>query len=366
MSTKVGTHGINDLIAVEKNSAYDYGMDTIAEVLERYFLAHSDNLRDALQPLAEPTTSRFARAGVASSSRGMKGDEFARGVGQKTKGGADVGFPMEKFIYRLGWTLDYAKAATPADMARKAISVAIGNRQDILVELRRALFLPTNYTFVDELLDPNQDSQDIPVKRLINADNFPIPASPFGVEFDTSTHTHYTGIDWAAANAAAKAAAVDALINNVAEHYTDADVKLILASTNVTDISALTEFTEATPVYVQPVGATDQTQTRQTASRTDNRLVGYWRGNYEVWSKPWGLANYPLAINYNAPEKALKYRERSNVALRGLRLKSTFENAPLIVEFMEHEFGFGVWGRTAAAALFLNDGAATYTAPTIA
>jgi len=365
MSTKVGVHGINDLIAVEKNSAYDYGMDTIAEVLQRYLLAHSDNLRDALSPLAEPTTSRFARAGVASSARGMKGDEFARGVAQKTKGGADVGFPMEKLIYRLGWTLDYAKAATPADMARKTISVTIGNRQDILVELRKALFLPTNYTFTDELVDPNQDTQDLPVKRLINADSFPIPASPFGVEFDTSSHTHYTGIDWDAANAAAKAAAIDALLDNVGEHYTDADIKLVLASTNVSDISVLSEFTPPTANYVQPVGATDQTQTRATPSRTDNRLVGYWRGNYEIWSKPWGLANYPLAINYNAPEKALKYRERGNAALRGLRLKSTFENAPLITEFMEHEFGFGVWGRTAAAVLFMNDGAATYTAPSI-
>lgn len=365
MATKVGTHGINDLLAVEKNSAYDYGMDTIAEVLQRYLLAHSENLRDALAPLAEPTTSRFARAGVASSARGMKGDEFARGVGQKTKGGADVGFPMEKLIYRVGWTLDYAKAATPADMARKTLAVSAGNRQDILVELRKAIFLPTNYTFVDELLDPNQDAQDVPVKRLINADSFPIPASPFGADFDTSTHTHYTGVDWAAANAAAKAAAIDALIDNVAEHYIDADIKLILASTNVSDLSSLTEFKEATPVFVQPVGATDQTQARATNTRTDNRLVGYWRGNYEIWSKPWGLANYPLAINYNAPEKALKYRERANASLRGLRLKATFENAPLITDFMEHEFGFGVWGRTAAAVLFLNDGASTYTAPSI-
>lgn len=362
MST-TGTLGINDLIAVEKNSAYDYGMDTVAEVLQSYLQAHSELTRDAVSVLATPTTDRFARSGVADAMRGMKGDENARGLSRKQKGGGDVGFPMEKFIYRTGWTLDYAKAATPADYARTAKGIATGNRQDVMTELKRAIFLPSNYTFTDELLDPGQDTQDIPVKRLTNADSFPIPASPFGVSFTASSHTHYAGLDFSGATDAQKIAAVDALIDNVAEHYTGADVRLIITSSNVSEISGLSAFTSPTPVFVQPVGSTDRTSQTATVSQTDNRLVGYWRGNYQIWTKPWAIANRFLAVNYNAPEKVLKYRERTSAALRGLRLKSTFEHAPLITEFMEHEFGFGVYGRTAGAALDIENG--SYTAPTI-
>ena len=96
-------------------------------------------------------------------------------------------------------------------------------------------------------------------------------------------------------------------------------------------------------------------------SRTDNRAIGVI-GSAELWVKPWIPANYALAWDANGP-KPLAFRQRAQTGLQGLRIAATNSNYPLTAQYMEAEFGMGVWTRTNGAVLYF--GGTSYTDPTL-
>ena len=358
-----GTHTLDELLINERQPIYDYGIDETFELINNDLQAHNATLRDSITYLADPTIERLKRTGLQVQGAMMKASEYSRGITHRNQGGADSGFPLEKFLFPVGWTLDFLKAATVGDLARMTIAAQKADIQALAREIKRAIYLPTNYTFADEQLEPGQSALDLAVKRLLNADGYPIPTSPDGVEFDNSTHTHYSAFDWAGGNETTRTAAVDALVENILEHYQGAEVEIIIRSTQVSDFSALSAFTAVQPTFVIPTGSTDGTVDVNDPSRNDNKIVGYWRGNHRIRTKPWAIASYPIAINVRSGTKPLAYRERATTSLRGLRLASQFENAPLQADTFEHEFGFGVDDRMCMAVLYTGGG--SYTAPTI-
>lgn len=337
---EIGTYTIADLLAVAEQSVVEYGLNTVQQVVQDDLNAWNAVVTDAITALASPTTDRQDRHGASNRFTMRKADEFSRGVAEKGIVGSDVAYPLEKFKLNVGWTYDYLKVKTPRDLAQQVIGTQEAHQRAIYTEIQRALYRPTNYTFIDELID----NVSLGVKRLYNADSDPIPSSPYLVEFDGSTHTHYT------ANATLTEAVLDAAIRTVAEHTQNGKMVIVIAETNIAEVEALAAYEAARGDLIIVGEDQDRPTFTLDGSQTDNRRIGVYRGLYEVWTKPWALANYLAVIDANGP-RPLRFREREQSILRGLRLSSTSALEPLIVEYFEAEFGLGVSRRDGAAIL---------------
>lgn len=350
MAMDLGHYSIDDLLAVENQTILEYGVNTVQQVLQNDLDNWNAIIMDALSYLSMDTTDRADRFGVSHDFEMFESDEYDRGVAGKDAGGTDVAYPMLKHKVNVGWTLDYMKVSTPADMARVQIGIQNAHQRSIYTGVRRALYRPTNYSVLDRLVD----NYTLPVKRLLNADSNPIPNGPYGATFNGATHTHYL------ANATLTDAALTSAITSVAEHTNTSRIVVIIAETNIAGVEALTSYTAATGDLLVAAEDADRTRFSITQGETSNRRIGVYKGIYEVWVKPWALANYALILDLNGP-KPLKRRQRPQLALRGLRMSSQSQLEPLRVDFFESEFGFGVFGRSSAAVLQFNN--ATYQDP---
>lgn len=345
-----GTHDISQLLAARFQSAAEYGMDTIQQVLAADVAAHNAIMIDMVSGLCEVTTDRQRRYGESLSGSMVEVDEYGRSATQRARGGSTVGFPLRMFQYAIGWTQKWFQNHTPADMAEAVQTAQKAHRRQVYQEIQRAIFGATNYTFTDHLVD----NIDLAVKRLVNADSMAIPDGPNGETFTAATHTHYN------ATASLVNADVTAHVEDVAEHGHSDNVMIAISRTDETTWRALTNF-KAYPDPRLIYRATDTPAQTLDLSRLNNRAIGIIDGA-ELWVKPWALANYAFAWDANGP-KPLAFRQREATALQGLRIAATIETFPLMAEYMEAEFGLGVWNRTNGAVLYTASG--TYASPNI-
>lgn len=350
----VGTHDVSDLLAANNQTVAEFGEDSIAEVLQRDLDAHNQIVSDMLADLAVSTSDRQRISGTSVAGDMYETDEYGRAPTQKAAPGQTVGFPLRQFQYAIGWTRTYLKVATPADLAIGMQGAQKAHLRSLRREIQRALFLATNYTYSDHLID----NVELAVKRLVNADSALVPEGPNGEAFDGSTHTHYN-----ARVGALAASDVDALVTDVLEHGHGGRIKIVISTSNTTDITALSGFTPLMSPFVMPGSADARTAVTLDVTRADNRIIGYWNGAYEVWTKPWGIPNYFLAYDASDGRKPLAMRERAQTGLRGLRIAAEIDLYPLRAQYMESEFGLGVWNRTNGAILYT--GGTSWTDPAI-
>lgn len=356
MPPQVGTYDIATLLETrfDSQSAIDFGLDTLAEVVQRDVDAHNAVVREMVIELAEPSTDRLRTYGTGVSGEMIEVDEFGRSETQVAAPGSNVAFPLRLFQYGVGWTRKYMERATVRDIALQTAAAQKAHLRRIRYDIKRALFLSSNYTYNDHLID----RVNLAVKRLVNADSATIPEGPDGSTFDAATHTHYN------ANATLTTTAVDTSITDLLEHGHGGRVMAAINYVDVASWTALTGFVPAQAAYVD-IPASSLTVPRQ---RTDlgsqyNRLVGYY-GAAEVWVKPWAIANYVFIWDAASGDKPLVFRQRNVAdALQGLRVAAELETYPLYAKYFEAEFGFGVWTRTNGVVLRYNNG--SYADPTL-
>jgi len=346
-----GTHDISTLLAARFQSAATYGLDTIQRILEADVAAHNQIVQSLVGDLCEITTDRQRKYGTSISGEMVEVDEYGRSATQVAKPGATVGFPLKLFQFSIGWTEKWFETHTPADMATATQNAQKAHLRAIQRDIKKAIFLATNYTFNDFLVD----KVDLSVKRLVNADSANIPDGPNGETFDGSTHTHYN------ANAGLTADTLKASINDVIEHGHGAGVRVAISRTDEAAVSLLTGFKAySDPRLVYRV--TDTPAATLDITRLDNRAIGIFEGA-EVWVKPWAIANYAVAWDASSPDKPLAFRQREATTMQGLRIAATLRTFPLVAQYMEAEFGVGVWTRTNGSVFFFNG--AGYADPTI-
>ncbi len=353
MATQTGTLDISSLLAARFQSAVAFGLSTIQRILEADVAAHNTIVLQMVSEICEVTTDRQRIYGTSASGEMVEVDEFGRSPTQKSAPGATVGFPLRLFQYGLGWTQKWLETRTPADLAIAVQAAEKAHLKAIQKEVKRAIFLSANYTFNDHLVD----KVDLAVKRFINADSAGIPEGPNGEAFDGATHTHYSPV------AALDAASLTALIDNVVEHGHGGMVKVAIARANEAAVRGLTGFTAyQDPRLVFGASTTGVPGTRLDITRLDNRAIGIY-GAAEVWVKPWAIANYAFAWDAAAAQKPLGFRQRQQQTLQGLRIAAQLDTHPLHAQYMEAEYGIGVWTRTNGGVLYFNGGA--YVDPTI-
>jgi hypothetical protein len=355
MAINTGTHDISTLLATRLTSAAEFGLDTIAKILQADLAAWQVTVLEMVSGLCEVTTDRQRKYGTSVSGQMAEVDEYGKAPTQKAKPGATVGFPLRKFQFNLGWTADFMLQATPADLATMQLNAQKAHWVEVQRQLKKAIYGSANYTYNDHLVD----NVDLAVKRFVNADGASIPEGPNGETFDGSTHTHYD------ANNGWDATVLTASINDVIEHGHGGSVYVAINKADEAAVRLLTGFVGypdprlAVPVY-SAAGVPAQ---RLDISRLDNRAIGIFAGA-EVWVKSWVIDNYPFIWDAADPNKPLVFRQQSVGALQGLRLAASIPDHPLYVDFMEAYFGVGVWTRTNGAVLYVGGGA--WADPTIA
>jgi len=307
--------------------------------------------------MCEISADRQRIYGASAEGEMVEVDEYGRAPGQRATPGSTVGFPMQLFQYNLGWTRKYLETATPADLAIRIQAAEKAHLRRIQKSIRSALFLSANYTFVDHLVD----KVSLSVKRLVNADGAAIPDGPNGETFSGATHSHYvTG-----AGANMTQAEWLAFINTVVEHGFGGQVKLAINRANESAFKTVwgTAFNAYIDPRVVPAQDTSRGAGMLNISRIDNRAIGVLAAA-EVWVKPWVPSGYAFVWDAASPQKPLVFRQRSQAALQGLRIAAELETHPLHAQFMEAEFGVGVWTRTNGACAF-DTGKGTWTDPTL-
>lgn len=346
-----GTHDINDLLAVDFKTAEEFGFDDLARVLQRDLDAHNAVVNEAVEEMAEITTEKEGVYGTSADGEMQEVDEYGKAPTQKEEVGSRVAWPLRLFQYNLGWNAKYLQVATPADLAQSQLNAETAHWRAILRDIKRAIYGSANYTYRDHLI--NKALLDI--KRFVNADGAGVPNGPNGETFDGATHTHYD------ANNGWLASALTAAINDVIEHGHGGAVKTAINKADETAVRALAGFV----AYPDPrviYRATDTPGQTLDISRLDNRAIGIF-GGAEIWVKSWALDNYPFTWDSADPRKPLRFRQRNQTALQGLRLAADNKDYPLYVKFQEAEFGVGVWSRTNGHVLYVGGG--TWVDPVI-
>lgn len=356
MAPQVGTYDVSQLLDTrfDSVSAIEFGMDSLAEIVQRDVDAHNAVVRDMITDLAEPTVDRLRTYGTGTSGEMIEVDEFGRSETQVSAPGSNVAFPLRLFQYGIGWTRKYMERATVRDIALQTASAQKAHLRRIRYDIKRALYLSANYTYTDHLID----RVALSVKRLVNADSATIPDGPDGSTFTASSHSHYNGA------ASLTTTAVDTQISDLLEHGHGAKVMIAINYADVASWTGLSGFVPAVASYVDiPAYNVTVPSARTDLGNQYNRLVGYY-GAAEVWVKPWAISTYPFAWDAGSPDKPLAFRQRNVAdALQGLRLAAELDTYPLYAKYFEAEFGFGVWTRTNGVVLYT--GNATYADPTI-
>ncbi|MBA2672026.1 MAG: hypothetical protein H0U67_16780 [Gemmatimonadetes bacterium] len=349
---RVGTLDIDSLLA--NSTAFQtiasFGVEEFAQAVQNDLTVHDANLRDALGEIALVTTERLWASSGTDSMEMFEADEYSRVPTQRITAGYNFGAPLRKRAIAVGWTHEYFRRKTVSEFAAQLSAARRAHVAMLYRDLRRSIYLSANYTFAERLADP---LINIPVKRLYNADSLPVPTGPNGETFDGATHTHYL------ANATLTGAVATSLVNTVLEHRVTGGIRVVVAQADRSAWEGLTGFFKPYPDPRVQYLATDVNRQTISIDRMNNLAIGTL-GAAEVWVKPWGIANYPLAYDVAGP-KPLVFRTREN----DLMLETAAENDafPLHAQFLESHYGFAVRNRGAAAILYVGGG--SYVDPTI-
>jgi hypothetical protein len=353
MATPIGTYTLSDLRANRFQSVTDFGIDNINLILQRDLAAHNEIVGELMSELADRTTDKQRIYGASIDGDMVEVDELARSATKKPAVGSGVGFPLKNYQYPVGWDERWIKRATVGELAERALAAETAHQKSLRREIKKALFLSTNYTFRDINSAP---IADLAVKRLVNADSMAIPNAPDGTTFTASSHTHYL------ATATETAAGLTAAINTVIEHGFG---ERIITAINYADEAAtrlLTGFVPAQDFRVVPASTTAHTIETMNPGSYYNRFIGIF-GAAEIWVKPWAIANYAFTWDAASPMKPLVFREDSVAGFQGLRLAATLETYPLYAQYFEALFGLGVWNRTNGSVWYFAN--ATFADPSI-
>jgi hypothetical protein len=342
-----------DMLKQRSVSPVELGLDTIAASLTADLAIHNRIMADVMTIYGSPTAERRRRYGVAGQLEFLKADEFTRSHTQKVITGSEVEFPMDGFQAAIGWTAMFFKNKSVADLAQTQVAAKIGHSLAVRRELQRAIYGATNYTVADYRVD----SVNLDIKRFLNADGAIIPLGPNGEVFNPATHTHYIFSD-GLTNVSAHA-----LVDTVVEHHQDGTPVVFISSADEAAWRLLADFKPFVDSRLTLPITTSTPTTRLDPFRTNDRQIGLF-GAAIVWVKPWGISNYAACMDIAVAGKPVAIRTRDGGPIR-LEAVATNVLFPIQADYMESEFGMGVWTRTNGAILYHAAGAVAYVTPTI-
>lgn len=346
---------LDTLREITAQNVLEFGEDRILEAVRRELDIQNQIADEITAAFAEDTTDNAVRGyGAPQHMEMIDLDEQGTPTVQKVvPSGQNIGFPLRNAGAALQWTRSAFEMMTPAELAEQVDAATLADTNRILRDIKRALYIATNYSFTDKW----EKGLLLPVKRLVNADGDNIPVGPDGTVFNGATHTHYL------ATASLVAGDVVALYSTVIEHYNTGSIRIYINKAQEAAIRAMTSnFVALPPPNIQQastitygLGGTLDTL------NPNNRLIGYFDGN-EVWVKPWCIAGYILAINPGVRRPLV--RRKPKLGTGNFEMVYQDDAHALRAEAFRRRIGFGVRERTNGAVLYTGGG--TYVSPTIA
>ncbi|HXI15488.1 MAG TPA: hypothetical protein VNM48_03880 [Chloroflexota bacterium] len=340
------------LTAASGQSVAAFGEDRAFATIIATLAAHNALLLEADSALVERTTDRLRRYGGNDTINFEELDQWGTPNTQKVAAGVNVGAPLRLYGTAVQWTRKYFQVATPAELAAQFTAALNGDLRNRMLQLKRAIFTPTNSNFTDKLVD----QVVLPLKAFLNADGAAIPSGPNGETFSPN-QTHYL----ASATGTLALADVTGLLNTVVEHYSSGEVQLYINQAQEATIRALAGFQAYVDSRIIQASTASYAQGGLDMMQIYNRSIGIL-AQARVSVKPWMPANYLFAFVDGAPAP-LMMRTR-NAGSGDMELVYDAEEHPLRARALEREFGIGVWNRTNGAALAIVANA-TYVAPTL-
>lgn len=340
-----------DTLAAVRQSVAQFGEDNAWASIAAALDARNRQVLNMTSTLMERTTDVQRAYGTGDVKVMDELDQWGLPDAQKVSAGITVGFPLRRYGNTLEWTRQWMMSNSAAQLAAEVQAILDADQASIIRQTKRAIYTPTNASFIDKLGYPANVT--LAIKALVNNDGGAMPVGPNGEVFATS-HTHYLG------SATLTAAALTNLVVTVQEHYNSGMPVIYINQADEAAVRALTGFIADVDVrVVQPSTATNTREGLDIANLYDRRIGLF--GAAEVWIKPWAIANYAFAYVQGAPVP-LVMRVPPN-ELANLQLMYQDDRHPLYARGYERQFGISVWNRTNGAVLQFNNG--TYTAPTI-
>lgn len=356
---RTGTYDLRDLQNVTTQTVVQFGLENVQAAVQAELAVHNTLMGDMTSLLVSPVSNRIVpdASGILFDGEMREVDEYGRVATQKTGQPEQIGVPLRRYQFGVGFTGDFLNRATPAQVALSTFNAEAADRRNNIQLIRNTLFNPTNTTFSDFL----RDNMELKVKALYNNDGTVPPIGPNAESFNSS-HNHYMGFT------AFNAANLNALILNVAEHTNDARIEVYLNVAQEAAVRAFEGFTPAVDPQIIVNAQTNVTVARLNTGRQNNRLIGRFNGA-DIWVKSWVFPNYAAAVDANAAVKPLGRREPTGedsvVGSPGLRMVGTIVTFPLQSEYWGREVGYGVRNRGAAAVAQFNAAqAGVYEDPT--
>lgn len=357
-----GNLSIADLLAVNNTAVIDFGREPVFATIKAYYAETNAVLTEQLEMFTEKTTDRARGVGGPATITAKYTDEWGVDDSQKISGAAQLGFPLRKSQVVRGWTNQWMRKHTPADLANQAIGASQADVTKVQAAIRRAVFYPLNTVFVDNLVD----YMSVYVKAFANADGFPIPATPSGVLINAATHNHYAGTT----NVWPSVPDLDALINNVTEHTSGGKLYLFVPMSlgNYMYANRTAIYTDFSPLtYPNVIYGANLTVGDGVfnVDNPNNRRIGIYKGA-EVWVKPW----VPDLVTFSfvaGTQKPIAWRVPADLGGDNGDFRPVFddEEFPLACEILEREFGFGVQNRVGGALLSYAGPDTNYVTPAV-
>ena len=402
-----GSDSTSDTLATWKAAnaiIADYGLDEVFRGITQLLERHNAITAELLSDFCDVTTDRLRRIGNGVLPLQMQDvDQAGLPVAQKLTAGATLGFPMTRKAIGLQWDADFFTQATTIELAAQMEGLLTADTRKIQLDIKKAIFTPTNSNFYDVLVD----NVFLPVKALSNADGGATPAGgippgPNGEVFNATTHNHYiypgsgngdtlaayatknfsgtTGVfAWNnGANAAQIAWDVQTMQDNVTEHYNGNGKGMVYANrTEEAYLRSMPGFTALVDlVRVEPNIVVDRSKGQLAVNDLFNRHIGDYRG-FEVWIKPYMPPGYlfaffkdsgdfepPLAIRVPMKSPAGASAGGAATLMGGdLRQVNPFGQVfPMYAQAFDRRYGIGCWNRQNGCAMSVY--ALSYSAPT--
>lgn len=326
----------------------DIVSDAINQVLAKFQRERDETYGLLVETSTTAATGVFREAGFDEGQEiGPDGRPLETHVGGKY----DVGFPLKRIGWALGWNRETFAHMTVADLDREVAAKTAGNARRHSREMRKAIMLKSNYTYADEL------HGKITVRRLANTDGT-LYGHP-GAE-----DNHYLTSGYAANAIDASNNPFATLAGKIRGHFTNNS--RIVAWINTAQVARiqgnLTSFVDTGVEGITPSSIT------AVANAPGLSLPGYFLGidsasgvYVYVWDEV--PANYILAgaVDEIPP---LRRRVPEPVSLQGFQQLEEERHLPFYKRTWIELFGYGVANRLAYACMFLDAGS-TYTDPTL-
>jgi hypothetical protein len=344
-----------------------FGINDVFNIIDRDLAYHNDLVMNELIPTFCATTDQQQEVSGAMDSMTVEPiDEFGRPDTQKTMAALTLGFPLDSYGRSIGWTYDYMKITTPAEIAKQVDALKDADLKGIKYNIVSRIFNPfNNTTYVDRKINNRQYS----TYAFYNADGMFVQPGPEMQPFDPATHTHFM----TTASASLTAVSVDALITNVLEHGRVGKLVVQInraqeqAIRNLSLSAGTGSFVPYVPLNIrQSLNAVYATDAALNQDTPEDREIGVW-GPATIQVKPYIPQGYLNSVDTgNGAMKPLAYRTRPGGALSefGLRGQSDPDDFPLFATTMARDYGIGVWQRQMVAALQITTNA-SYTAPVL-